>query len=947
MRNRTGYSFHTAVGHLDDVVDRLVENGNTVATITDRDSTFGFRRFRDACKKKNMKPAYGVELGVVNEVAEKKPIINYFTFLAKNDIESINDLISIATDTNEKNPTFLVDIALRAKGVFKIVGERATFNQIQDCAGETDTYLALSPSTPKVLIKPAISQGLPLIATSDNYYTRKDDLDFYRTALGRRANTQTYAMHILSDEEWFATVKDMVSPEQAQDAINNRNNVLSQLNAQLLDAEMYKPVREKTLLEMCVEGAQRLRVNLEDPIYAARLERELHLIKEKDFEDYFYIIAEIVNWAKNEMIVGPARGSSCGSLVCYLLNITTVDPIKYNLIFERFIDINRKDMPDIDIDFSDKNRDKVFVEMKKRYGKDHVARLGTVGFFKQRTAIKQTATALKIPIAMTEKFIAATEDKLSIKQTFQTTEDGKKLLAAYPAAIIAEKLENHPNVSSQHAAGMLVTQEPIKKYVAVDSRSNAAMLDKKDAEVLNLLKIDALGLTQLSVFERTLKLIGEKPISGWLEQIPLDDPKAFEILNDEKFAGIFQFMGKALQGLCEKIVIDKLEDIVSITALARPGPMASGGAADWVKRRSGAESVTYTHDLMKELTKDTYGVLIYQEQVMQIVRQIGGLSWGDTSDIRRAIGKSMGAEALEKYYDMFKEGAVKNGVEEHIARKIWDDIVTFGRYGFNRSHAVAYGIVSYYCCWLKAYHPIEFCAATLDAETDATKQASLLRELKKEGIGYKPIDIEHSTDLWGVVEREGKKELVGPLTTINGLGPKFVNEILDARKTGSEIRAPLKKKLLNAKTSIDTLYPIRDAADKLCKNLTSDAEERFGKKFDDFTAVEDIKAGRAGNVYIIGVINKFTIRDDNDEASIAKRGYALKDENTKWLSMFMADDTGEIFCKITRFAYKGIAQPIINNGGLKKAVYMIEGTVPRNFRMIEINNFKFLGMRED
>lgn len=947
MRIRTGYSFHTAVGHLDDVVDRLAENGNTIATITDRDSTFGYRRFRDACKKKNMKPAYGVEIGIVNKVAEKKPIINHFTFLAKNEIEAVNNIVGMATDTNEKTPTALFNRAIKVEGLIRIIGERATFDQMQDFAGYPDTYFALSPSTPKVLIKPAIDQGIPLIATSDNYYTRKNDLDFYRTALGRRAYTQTYPMHILSDEEWGEAVKDIIKPELAQDAINNRNNVLSQLNAQLLDAEMYKPVRNKTLLEMCVEGAARLRVNLEDPIYAARLERELRLIKEKDFEDYFYIIAEIVNWAKDEMIVGPARGSSCGSLVCYLLNITTVDPIKYDLIFERFIDINRKDMPDIDIDFSDKNRDKVFVEMKKRYGDDHVARLGTVGFFKQRTAMKQTATALKIPIGMTEKFITATNDKLSIKQTFETTEIGQKLLATYPEAIIAEKIENHPNVSSQHAAGMLVTQEPIKKYVAVDTRSNAAMLDKKDAEVLNLLKIDALGLTQLSVFERTLKLIGQKPISGWLEQIPLDDPKAFEVLNQKRYAGIFQFMGKALQGLCNQIVIDKLEDIVSITALARPGPMASGGAGDWVKRRSGKEVVKYKHPLMEELTKDTYGVLIYQEQVMQIVRQIGGLSWGDTSDIRRAIGKSMGADALEKYYEMFKEGAMKNGVEEHIAREIWDDIVTFGRYGFNRSHAVAYGIVSYYCCWLKAYHPIEFCAATLDAETDSMKQASLLRELKKEGVDYKPLDVDHSTDLWEVVEREGKKELVGPLTTIKGLGPKFVNEILDARKTGGEIRAPLKKKLLNAKTAIDTLYPVHDAAERLCPDLSDKAKGWFGKNFDDFTAIENVKTGIAGYVHVIGVIKKFTIRDDNDAASVDRRGHKLTDKNTNWLSMFLADDTDEIFCKIDRFAYEGIAKPIINNGGVGKAIYLIEGNVPHNFRMININNFRFLGMMED
>jgi DNA polymerase III alpha subunit len=481
------------------------------------------------------------------------------------------------------------------------------------------------------------------------------------------------------------------------------------------------------------------------------------------------------------------------------------------------------------------------------------------------------------------------------------------------------------------------------------------MLDKKDAEVLNLLKIDALGLTQLSIFERTLELLGHGiktsngiiVPTGFFEKLPLDDQKAFDVLNEGKFSGIFQFAGRALQGLTKEVTVDNLEDIVSITALARPGPMGSGGAGDWVKRRSGREEVTYIHPLMEELTKDTYGVLIYQEQVMHIVRKIGGLSWGDTSDIRRAIGKSMGAEALEKYYEMFKEGAIKNGVEEYIARKIWNDIVTFGRYGFNRSHAYAYACVSYYCCWLKAYHPIEFCAATLDAEPDVLKQRQLLIEMEKEDVGYIPMDPKLSTANWEVTERDGKDMLLGPLTTIRGLGPKVVQEVLAARNSNLPVRETIQKKLEKAKTEIDTLYPVRDSARKHYRKIKmTDLDTLFIKE--NHKNIEDIKAGHAGIVCCIGILTRAAIKDENaPEVVERRRGKEVYTEKTNSLAMFFQDDTGDIFCKIDRFGFEGMGKDILENGKIGKSIYVVFGTVPRSFRMISVSSMKYLGELED
>ena len=293
MRIRTGYSFRTAVGHLDEILDRIIETGSDVATITDRFSTFGYRRFRDECKKKNLRPVYGVELGVVEKLNERKPIINYWTFIAKSDIRSVNDLVSQATTDSNKEPALLLKYAVNCHGVFKIIGERATYEQLMQIRGAEDCFLALGPSTPKKTVSAALLNNIPLIAVSDNYYPRKEDREFYRVALGRRASTQTYPQHILTDEEWFEAVKYIVKPEEAEKAIQNRKDILQQSNADLLKAQMYKPPRPKTLREMCIEGAARTGTDLNDPIYAARLDRELSVIEEKDFEDYFYITINI------------------------------------------------------------------------------------------------------------------------------------------------------------------------------------------------------------------------------------------------------------------------------------------------------------------------------------------------------------------------------------------------------------------------------------------------------------------------------------------------------------------------------------------------------------------------------------------------------------------------------------------------------------------------------
>lgn len=947
MKIRTGYSFRHAVGHLPDVISRLKEIGWTVAPIADRASTFGFNKFTKLAKKAEMRVAYGVELGVVARIGDARPVIDHWTFFAKDSLRPLHDLVGLATSNSDKEPLLTYAQALDAQGLIKITGPRVQLSAIKRPHG--NLFVALAPSTPKMVITEALQRKFKLIATGDNVYPREEDLEFYRVALGNRASTQTYPQHILSDDEWKEATKWLADKATQNIAIKNREAALASCQATMKKASLLVPEKPKTLRAMCIEGAKRTGVNLKDPIYKARLDRELGLIEEKKFEDYFYVIADMVNWAKKRMVVGPARGSSCGSLVCYLLNITTIDPIPYGLIFERFIDTTRTDLPDIDIDFSDKRRDMVFAYAEEKYGSERVARLGTVGLFKPRSALNQAGTSLQIPKWMVEKVLDGVIERSggdsralqALEDTLNDTEMGRKMLSEYPEVKIAGRMEGHPNNASQHAAGIVITQEPVAEYVAVDRRSKSAMVDKKDAEDLNLLKIDALGLTQLSVFERTLQLIGQKDVSGYLETIPLDDKKAFDVLNKGHFAGIFQFTGMALQSLTRQTKIQTLDDMVSITALARPGPLATGGANSWIKRRNGTERISSLHPLLSELTKETHGVVVYQETVMNIVRQLGRMSWEDTSAVRKAMSGRLGDEFFEGFWKKFLKGALENKIDEATAKEIWNQVCTFGSWAFNKAHAVAYGIMSYYCCWLKAHHPLEFAAATLDAESDPAKQILTLRELSGEGIDYLPVDPDHSTDRWTPVKKGKKQLLVGPLTSIKGIGPAAVSEILDARKRGAPIRETLRKRLANAKTDIDSIYPIRDAVKRLHPDLGAIGIVSTPRK------IIDVQCGIQGEVMVLAVVKRIAPKDENEPSSVLKRGGKVYTGPTAALNMFVNDDSDEIFAKVDRFKFERLGRPIVERGRAGKALYAIKGTVPPGFRMISINNVKFLGFLDD
>jgi DNA polymerase III alpha subunit len=657
-----------------------------------------------------------------------------------------------------------------------------------------------------------------------------------------------------------------------------------------------------------------------------------------------------MRFARANMVVGPARGSSCGSLVCYLLGITSIDPIPFDLVFERFIDVTRTDLPDIDLDFSDVNRHLVFEYVSRKYGRDRSARLGSVNMFKARAAFNAVGASLKIPSSrineitntVIKRSMGDSRASSTIDDTFSDTDVGRRFIEAFPEARITGRLEGHPSVAAQHAAGVVVTQTPVRDYVAVDRRTGATMCDKKDAEELNLLKIDALGLSQLSIFERCLELIGRgEERNRFLEAIPLDDQAAFDVLNNLRFSGVFQFIpGAALTGLVRQMVdlgirIDSLEDLVSLTALVRPGPLGSGATDQWMQRRAGRSPASVPHPSMEPYLSTTLGIVIYQEQVLSIGREIGGLSWEDVTQLRKAMSRSLGKEFFDQYGDRWKAGAIqKTGMPSDVADKLWDELCAYGMWAFNRSHSVAYAMVSYWCLWLKAHHPLEFAAATLDSQTDPHQQIETLRELREEGVSYVAVDPELSTDRWVVAEREGRQVLVGPLTNVRGIGPKTVIAIMDARRRGTALTPALRKKLEDARTPIDSLSPIEDAIGRI--DLT---EHNI---LTTPTQIRDVRLG-AREIVVIAKITKVAPLNENEPSRVAKRKGRVLQGPTDSVNLFARDDTGEIFCKIGRFDFTRFGRKFVSEARAGKSLYAIKGEVPADFRMIYVQNIRHLG----
>lgn len=928
IRLRTGYSFRGAYGMIDNIMPHVEGD---YAPITDRASSYGWARWRKASKDAGKTPVFGVELAVSPAPDAKRPAFDYWVFFSKwETLHPINHLIRLAYRNFRYRPLLPIADALSAEGVMFSVGRRTPKVWLEGLQCRGEGYYCLAPGLPPAHGERYASFGLRPALAFDNVYTQPGDEGVYDIIGGREAETQSWPRHIMGQEELCDYLeREGHSFKRIAQGSANAEFILETASRATLDrAELPRPAKVPgSLEELCREGILKNKMQfLWGGDYEARLEKELDLIQRKGYEDYFYIVADICSWARERMLVGPARGSSCGSLVCYLLGITTVDPLPHGLIFERFVDINRDDMPDIDIDFPEHRREEVIDYIRDTYGRERVSRLGTVAVFRPRSALNEAGAALNVPKNYIAPVLDAVIERSSgdaraldtLEDTLREMDVGKMLLREHPDILVATKMEGHPSHASTHASAVVLTREPLEEYAPINERDGVLMLDKADAEELNILKVDALGLTQLSVLEYAMELAEQDP--DLLYEIPLDDPKTMEIFQKRKYSGIFQFGGAALMSVAKLVEMRSFEDICAITALARPGPLVSGGAENWANKHSEPEKAkAEIPELLRPMLSDTMGVVVYQEQVMQIGRDIGGLDWGDVTALRKAMSKSLGKEYFDQYGDRWKPGAIEKGMDPEYAEQLWTDMCAFGSWAFNKSHSVAYGLISYWCAWVKARWPVQFAAATLTYEKDIERQRQILRELVSEGVGYIPFDLEKSiATKWQV---DGKR-VVGPLVNIKGVAAKTAERVLRARARGDTLPDSLRKRLEGGETPLDTLYPVRDAyarilPDPTTRNIMSAP-----------VPIAEIEEYIGDNCMVVATPIRINPRDANEEINIAKRdGKRIEGEPTAYLTLRLRDDSGELLAIVNRWKYAKVGAGIVHRGGAGKALYAVKGDI--------------------
>lgn len=495
---------------------------------------------------------------------------------------------------------------------------------------------------------------------------------------------------------------------------------------------------DQKLRQMALEGLKRLDLDKEQ-VYLDRIEEELSIIKDKSFASYFLVVADMVNWAKdNNIMVGPGRGSAAGSLVCYALGITDVDPIEYDLLFFRFINPERNDFPDIDTDFEDRRRKEVKDYLKKKF--KHVASISTYTYFKDKGVIRDSARVFMVPLSDVNRALK----QIDTFEDFMDSPNTKEFRIKYPEVVwLAERLRGKIRSVGVHAAGVVVAKDDLRKFAPVESRADSdddvsgripvVAYDMDTVADIGLIKMDALGLKTLSVIADTLKSIKDR--SGKqinLSEIPLDDSKVYKTLSEGYTKGVFQAEATPYTNLLIKMGVDKFEDLAASNALVRPGAMNTVGAS-YIKRKHGQEAVQYVHNIMKPFTENTYGVIIYQEQVMQACVHLGGMTWAEADKVRKIIGKKKDAKEFDQFKDKFIQGAEKH-ISKKQAQHLWHDFEAHAGYSFNRSHAVAYSMLSYYTAWLKTYYPLEFMFSILKNENDKDVRTEYLIEAKRLGL---------------------------------------------------------------------------------------------------------------------------------------------------------------------------------------------------------------------
>ncbi len=914
FRVRTEFNFRRSFGQMSKIVAAGAAVGAKVMAITDP-NTFGHVSFYKAVKAAGMKPILGIELIAKQSLEEddKRTILLY----AKN-TNGLSELYGWSTlAASQGNALTFDDVNEISEDVVVVAATCVDDSILKRC--DFIEVNPLSPAGRQRAIELAKKFKCGLLPTSDVFYPRP----------ANKKSAELMGVDMKPTPQWMLSRKEaeFYMPELPAAAYKSHDALAKMCEGvELVKAENIK--HEMDLLAACREGIERKFKEWPDN-YEARMLSELETIHSKGFDDYFAVLCGMCRYAKQHMLVGPARGSAAGSLVCYLLDITEVDPIVHDLMFERFIDETRYDFPDVDLDFPDEKRELVFQYLRDTYGEANVAHIGTVSRLKAKSAIGTTAQRLGIPpwetdavkSAMIERSGGDSRAAFCLADTFDTVEIGQQLVAKYPAMREAAELEDHAWHSGVHAAGALVCNKPVRTYCTINAEGTA-QLDKKDAEAINLMKIDVLGLRTLSVIEAT---------GIDVRSVTLDDEAAFEVLNSQRFTGIFQFEGSALQSITKQIGVHEFEDIVAITSLARPGPLHSGGATSFINRKKGLEEIEDIHPIFNRLTAKTQGMVLYQEQVMLLLREVGSMEWADVQILRRAMSKSYGLEFFEQFYERFQAGARGNGVADDKTRQMWELMIHFGSYGFNRSHAVSYAIISYWCAWLKAHHPLEFACAALMHAKDEDQGKRLLREIINEGvIDYIPFDPVHSKKNWSI--HNGK--ILAGLTAIKGVGEKSADSIIKNRAAGTLTKKQAET-LANPNLVYGDLFP---------------GERMYGDYYRNphlygivstLYHLRDLTNESEGTFTVIVKMNAKDIRDLNETASLARRNGKRVERDNLFMNMDLEDDTDKIVGTIGRFDYnKPIGKQI--RDAPAGSWWIMRGNMRKGFRKIYVEKIRRL-----
>ncbi len=836
----TEYSLLDGACRIEELVNRAKELNMTSLAITDHGAMYGVVEFFKQAKKAGIKPILGFEAyvsprGMTDKDPQKDKNQFHLVLLAEN-YEGFKNIIKlcstgfvdgyyykpridhetlrqhsrgiialsaclageIQSHLLDNNYEEAVNTALMYRDIF---GENNFFLEMQDHGIEEQQ------SVNKYLVKMSSETGIKLVATNDVHYINKEDAYFHDVLLCiqmQKTVMDEDRMKFSTDEFYLKSYDEMAElfPEEA---LKNTAEIAERCNVELDFNTVHLPefkvpqsyTKTEYFREICQKGLKERYKNISEEIQS-RLDYEIGVIEQMGYVDYFLIVWDFIKYAKdNKIMVGPGRGSAAGSLVAYSMKITNIDPMKYNLIFERFLNPDRVSMPDIDVDFCYERREEVIEYVKRKYGEKKVAQIITFGTMAARGSIRDVGRALnmpygevdfiakKIPMSLGMTISKALEVNKELKDLYDSDIKVKKLID------LALKVEGLPRHASTHAAGVLISKEEVTEYVPLSRNKDiiTTQFNMIELEELGLLKMDFLGLRTLTVIRDAIELIEkDHNVRVDFNNCQYDDKEVYKMFANAETLGIFQFESSGMRSFLSELKPTEFENLSAANALYRPGPM--GQIPVYIKNKLNPESVTYLHPKLEPILNVTYGCMVYQEQVMQIVRDIGGFTMGRSDLLRRAMGKKKMSVMLEERKNFIygkpaenKEpgilGAVNNGVDEKTANDIYDLMVEFAKYAFPKAHSVAYAALAYETAWLKIHYPVEFMAALISSIMGSSGTVSLyIRECKRLGIDILPPDVNESRDKFTV---ENGKIRFG-LAAVKNVGTNVIAEIIKARE---------------------------------------------------------------------------------------------------------------------------------------------------------------------